>query len=72
MSIQRKGTTVLTFRYLAESYLETEEGRQEAERAKREGSRLYMEAKKRVLRPDVAGGVMGLGMCYRYDCEARR
>lgn len=47
--------------YLAESYLETEEGRAEAERAKREGSRLYLEAKRRILRPDVAGGIMGLG-----------
>lgn len=55
------GGHLLIFSYIAESYLETEEGQREAERAKREGSRLYLEAKKRILRPEVAGGAMGLG-----------
>lgn len=46
---------------MAESYLQTDEGREEAERAKREGSKLYLQAKERVLRPGVAGGLAGFG-----------
>ncbi|KAL7422874.1 hypothetical protein Q5752_002171 [Cryptotrichosporon argae] len=45
--------------YLAESYLSTPEGKQEAERAKNEGSKLYLQAKEIVLRPGVAGGLAG-------------
>jgi len=45
--------------YVAESYLSTPEGKQEAERAKREGSKLYMQTKEVVLRPQVAGGLVG-------------
>merc|ERR1712232_27092 len=45
--------------YLAESYLSTPEGREEAERAKREGSRAYLQAKEVILRPGVAGGLAG-------------
>lgn len=46
-------------RYVTESYLNTPEGRAEAERAKREGSRAYMQAKEVVLRPGVFGGLAG-------------
>jgi len=45
--------------YVTESYLSTPEGRAEAERAKREGSRAYMQAKEIVLRPGVFGGLAG-------------
>lgn len=45
--------------YVADSYLNTEEGRAEAERAKREGSKFYLEAKERILRPGVFGGLAG-------------
>jgi hypothetical protein len=48
--------------YVADSYLSTPEGQAEAERAKREGSRAYMQAKEVILRPKVAGGVVGAGM----------
>lgn len=54
--------------YVAESYLSTDEGKAEAERAKREGSKLYLEAKERVLRPKVAGGLAGFG---RSSSDAR-
>lgn len=46
--------------FLADSYLETPEGRAEAERAKKEGSRLYLKAKEVILRPNVFGGLAGL------------
>lgn len=45
--------------YVADSYLSTAEGQAEAERAKREGSRFYMQAKEVILRPKVAGGLAG-------------
>ncbi|WVF68221.1 hypothetical protein IAT40_002986 [Kwoniella sp. CBS 6097] len=45
--------------YVAESYLQTPEGRQEAERAKAEGSKAYLQAKEVILRPQVAGGLVG-------------
>jgi hypothetical protein len=47
--------------FVTESYLNTPEGREEAERAKREGSRAYLQAKEVVLRPGVAGGLAGFG-----------
>lgn len=50
--------------YVAESYLQTPEGREEAERAKQEGSKLYLHAKEVILRPQVAGGLVGA-------CESR-
>ncbi|WRT70693.1 uncharacterized protein IL334_007691 [Kwoniella shivajii] len=46
--------------YVAESYLETEEGKREAERAKSEGSKFYLQAKEVILRPQVAGGLAGV------------
>ncbi|EIW69814.1 hypothetical protein TREMEDRAFT_30239 [Tremella mesenterica DSM 1558] len=46
--------------YVAESYLQTAEGRQEAERAKSEGSKFYLQAKEVILRPGVAGGLAGV------------
>ncbi|WVQ95632.1 hypothetical protein IAU59_002730 [Kwoniella sp. CBS 9459] len=45
--------------YVAESYLQTPEGQQEAERAKAEGSKFYLQAKEVILRPQVAGGLAG-------------
>lgn len=48
-------------RYVADSYLQTDEGQAEAQRAKREGSKLYLQAKEVVLRPGVAGGLAGAG-----------
>jgi len=45
--------------YVTESYLQTPEGKQEAERAKNEGSKFYLEAKERILRPQVASGLVG-------------
>ncbi|KAK8850527.1 hypothetical protein IAR55_004445 [Kwoniella newhampshirensis] len=45
--------------YVADSYLHTPEGKQEAERAKAEGSKFYLQAKEVVLRPQVAGGLVG-------------
>ncbi|OWZ36602.1 hypothetical protein C343_00700 [Cryptococcus neoformans C23] len=45
--------------YLAESYLSTPEGRAEADRAKAEGSKVYLQAKEVILRPKVAGGLVG-------------
>ena len=53
-------------RYVAESYLQTDEGKAEAQRAKQEGSRLYLEAKERILRPQVAGGLVGAGKSTRF------
>lgn len=44
---------------MTESYLNTPEGREEAERAKREGSRAYLQAKEVILRPGVFGGLAG-------------
>ncbi|ORX41014.1 hypothetical protein BD324DRAFT_647914 [Kockovaella imperatae] len=46
--------------YVADSYLDTAEGRAEAERAKREGSRAYLRAKEVILRPGVFGGLAGI------------
>ncbi|WVR08541.1 hypothetical protein IAU60_005596 [Kwoniella sp. DSM 27419] len=45
--------------YVTESYLQTPEGRQEAERAKAEGSRFYVQAREVILRPQIAGGLVG-------------
>jgi len=45
--------------YVAESYLNTPEGQQEAERAKREGSKFYNQSKEVILRPGVFGGLAG-------------
>ncbi|ODN82896.1 hypothetical protein L202_01153 [Cryptococcus amylolentus CBS 6039] len=45
--------------YLADSYLSTPEGQAEADRAKAEGSKLYLHAKEVILRPQVAGGLVG-------------
>jgi len=45
--------------YVADSYLDTPEGRQEAERAKQEGSRFWLRSKEVVLRPGVFGGLAG-------------
>jgi len=45
--------------YVADSYLDTPEGRQEAERAKQEGSRIWLRTKDVVLRPGVFGGLAG-------------
>nr|XP_031862533.1 uncharacterized protein CI109_002030 [Kwoniella shandongensis]KAA5529605.1 hypothetical protein CI109_002030 [Kwoniella shandongensis] len=45
--------------YVTESYLSTPEGKQEAERAKAEGSKAYLQAKEVILRPQVAGGLVG-------------
>ena len=45
--------------FLADSYLQTPEGQAEAERAKAEGSRIYLQAKEVILRPQVAGGLAG-------------
>jgi len=45
--------------YVADSYLQTPEGKEESERAKREGSKFYLQAKEVVLRPQVAGGLVG-------------
>ncbi|KAK4688609.1 hypothetical protein P7C73_g1505, partial [Tremellales sp. Uapishka_1] len=45
--------------YVADSYLSTPEGRQEAERAKKEGSKFWLQTKETVLRPGVAGGLVG-------------
>lgn len=50
---------ILTCSYLAESYLSTPEGRAEADRAKAEGSKFYLQAKEVILRPKVAGGLVG-------------
>jgi hypothetical protein len=44
---------------LAERYLDTPEGRAEAERARQEGSRVWLHTKETVLRPGVAGGLVG-------------
>lgn len=46
---------------LAESYLQTPEGRREKQRAQNEGSALYRQMREIVLRPGVFGGLMGLG-----------
>ncbi|CAD6572814.1 MAG: hypothetical protein TREMPRED_000637 [Tremellales sp. Tagirdzhanova-0007] len=45
--------------YVTESYLQTDEGKEEAQRAKKEGSKFYLQAKEVVLRPGVAGGLVG-------------
>ncbi|WVQ63317.1 uncharacterized protein L199_001469 [Kwoniella botswanensis] len=45
--------------YAAESYLQTPEGKQEADRARAEGSKFYLQAKEVILRPQVAGGLVG-------------
>ena len=47
--------------YVADSYLSTAEGQAEAERAKREGSKAFLQAKEVILRPKVAGGLAGAG-----------
>lgn len=47
--------------YAADSYLQTPEGQKEAERAKAEGSHAYLKAKEVILRPNVAGGLAGVG-----------
>jgi hypothetical protein len=61
----------LTSSYLADSYLSTPEGQQEAERAKREGSKAYLQAKEIVLRPGVAGGLAGFCKCFMWVPEFR-
>lgn len=45
---------------VTESYLQTPEGQAEKERAKREGSKIYLQAKEVILRPGVAGGLVGI------------
>jgi len=45
---------------MAESYLQTEEGQREKQRAEEEGSALYRQTKEVVLRPGVFGGILGL------------
>ena len=52
----------LSVSYVTDSYLSTPEGKQEAQRAKKEGSQLYLQAKEVVLRPGVAGGLLGAGL----------
>lgn len=49
--------------YVAEKHLETPEGQREAQRAKEEGSKFYLAAKEKVLRPGVAGGMVGACEC---------
>ena len=44
---------------LAESYLSTDEGQAELQRAEHEGSVLYRHTKEVVLRPGVFGGLLG-------------
>ena len=39
--------------------MSTPEGKQEAERAKQEGSKFYLQTKEVILRPKVAGGLAG-------------
>lgn len=46
---------------MTDSYLSTPEGKQEAERAKKEGSKFYKQSREVVLRPQVAGGLVGAG-----------
>jgi hypothetical protein len=54
-------TTAWRRSILAERYLDTPEGRAEAERARQEGSRVWLHTKETVLRPGVAGGLVGAG-----------
>lgn len=51
---------MLTISYVTDSYLHTPEGKAEAERAKKEGSKAYLHAKEVILRPNVAGGLAGI------------
>jgi len=44
---------------VADSYLNTPEGKQEAEKAKREGSKFYNQSREVILRPGVFGGLAG-------------
>jgi len=44
---------------VAEQFANTPEGREEIERAKQEGSKFYVNAREVVLRPGVAGGLLG-------------
>eukprot|EP00918_Siedleckia_nematoides_P073084 GHVU01159545.1.p1 GENE.GHVU01159545.1~~GHVU01159545.1.p1 ORF type:complete len:221 (+),score=33.42 GHVU01159545.1:174-836(+) len=46
--------------YAAEKYAETPRGRDEARRAKEEGTLIYRHAREIVLRPGVLGGLVGL------------
>lgn len=47
------------FSIVADQYASTPEGRYEIERAKEEGSKVYVNAREVVLRPGVAGGLLG-------------
>ena len=58
-------------RYVTESYLQTPEGREEAERAKREGSKAYLQAKEIILRPGVFGGLAGFRECKQPEFRSK-
>lgn len=45
---------------VAEKFANTPEGKQEIEQAKREGSKFYVNAREVILRPGVAGGLLGV------------
>lgn len=47
--------------FAAERYAQTPRGKEEARRAKEEGALIYRQARQHILRPDVLGGLVGLG-----------
>jgi hypothetical protein len=47
--------------FVADQYLETPQGQDELRRAEEEGHLLYNRTKEIVLRPKVAGGILGVG-----------
>lgn len=56
----RQHTFAHFYSIVAEQYSTTPEGQAEVERAKREGSKFYGAAKENILRPGVAGGLLGV------------
>lgn len=48
--------------FLADAYRNTEQGRAEERRARKEGAALYKHTKEIILRPNVFGGILGIGM----------
>jgi len=47
--------------YAAEQYRKTPRGQEEERRAKREGAIIFQKVHEHVMRPDVLGGIVGLG-----------
>jgi hypothetical protein len=47
--------------YIAEAYRKTPQGQEEARRARTEGAQIYRHLHEQIMRPQVLGGLVGMG-----------